>query len=214
MTKIHKSGKLTKGCLPLARHVLIISLLATGASHATAQSSVTLAGQVSSGLNYASNIKGHSDYYVSPAGVARPNVLLFQGNEDLGGGLKALFLLSQSFSTANGTNSGGTGALWSRESYVGLGTPWGTVTLGQQRDFMFDLTIAGYTGSSYSGIVGGHQGPFPTFGVPWAGGGSQDFDRLNGEALNNTVKFKSANFQGLTFGAMYSFGNQAGSFGV
>jgi predicted porin len=40
-----------------------------------------------------------------------------------------------------------------------------------------------------------------------------DVDQLTSSRINNSVKFSSANFYGLTFGAMYGFSNQAGSFG-
>jgi predicted porin len=180
---------------------------------ASAQSSVTLGGVVSSGLNWTTNVKGSKDIYMSPAGVQRPNTIFFKGSEDLSNGTRAIFLLSQMFSTANGTNAGGAGALFSRESYVGLSSNWGTLTAGQHRDFMFDLSINGYSSAFFNGIVGGHQGPFANFGVPYGVGGNADFDRVNGEALPNSVKFTSANFNGLSFGGMYGFGGQPGSFG-
>ncbi|CAE6844265.1 porin [Paraburkholderia nemoris] len=187
---------------------------ALGATHAGAQSSVQLGGLVGAGLNYATNVGGSSSTYMSPAGVLRPNVFFLRGTEDLGGDLKSVFLLSTMFNIANGTNVGGSGSLFSRESYVGLSDQWGTLTAGSHRDFMFDLSVDGYSGAYYAGIVGAHQGPFAGFGVPYGGGGDMDFDRINGEALNNSVKFTSANFNGLTFGAMYGFGGLAGRFGA
>lgn len=152
--------------------------------------------------------------YLLLAGVLRPNTIWINGQEDLGDGYKALFSLSSIFGMNNGSILGAPGALFSRESFVGLSNQFGTLTLGQQRDFMFDtLTVQGYAGTSYQGIWGAHMGPFSSFGVPYAVGNSYDFDRLNGEALNNAVKFKSASFNGLTFGAMYSFGGVPGHFG-
>jgi predicted porin len=187
---------------------------ALSATHAHAQSSVELGGLISAGLNYATNVGGSASTYMSPAGVLRPNTFFLRGTEDLGGDLKSVYLLSAMFSIANGANAGGNGSLFSRESYVGLSDQWGTLTAGSHRDFMFDLSVDGYTGAYYAGIVGAHQGPFAGFGVPYGGNGDMDFDRVNGEALNNSVKFRSANFNGLTFGAMYGFGGQAGRFGA
>ncbi|WP_154677897.1 porin [Paraburkholderia nodosa] len=182
-------------------------------SGAYAQSSVNISGFIGAGLAYTSNVAGHSSIY-QDSGVLRPNTLSFIGKEDLGGGVKALFYLGTLFSINNGAILGAPGSLFSRESYVGLANQYGQVTLGQQRDFMFDtLTVNQYSGNYYQGLWGAHQGPFPTFGAPYVIGGSYDFDRLNGEALNNAVKFKSANFSGLTFGAMYGFGGVAGHFG-
>jgi predicted porin len=182
-------------------------------SGAFAQSSVTLTGLLGAGIGYTSNVGGHSNIY-EDSGILRPNTLSFQGKEDLGGGLKALFYLGTLFSMNTGGILGAPGSLFSRESYVGLSNPYGTLTFGQQRDFAFDtLTVQQYAGIFYEGLYGAHQGPFPKFGVPYVIGGSYDFDRLNGEAINNSVKFKSANFSGLTFGAMYGFGGVAGHFG-
>ncbi|KXV05327.1 hypothetical protein CR51_12755 [Caballeronia megalochromosomata] len=190
-----------------------VSVLLLGCSTgAMAQSSVYVSGFLGAGLGYTSNVGGHSNVYETN-GIARPNQLAFQGREDLGGGLQALFYLGSLFSLTNGAVLGASGSLFSRESYVGLSNQYGTLTFGQQRDFMFDMTVLRYSGTFYQGLYGAHQGPFPTFGVPYVVGGSYDFDRLNGEALNNTVKFKSANFHGVTFGAMYGFGGVAGQFG-
>ncbi|VVE02676.1 Outer membrane porin protein 32 [Pandoraea communis] len=181
---------------------------------AFAQSSVNIAGVIGEGVAYTSNVGGKSSTYLLPAGVLRPNTLWINVQEDLGGGYKALASLSTMFGMNNGATLGAPGAFFSRESYVGLANGYGTLTLGQQRDFMFDtLTLQGYAGAFYQGIWGAHMGPFPAFGVPYVIGNSYDFDRLNGEALNNAVKFKSASFGGFTFGAMYSFGGVPGHFG-
>jgi len=188
-------------------------LLLACSSGAFAQSSVTLSGLLGAGIGYTSNVGGHSNVY-EDSGILRPNTISFQGKEDLGDGVKAIFYLGSLFSMDTGTILGAPGSLFSRESYVGLSNPYGTLTFGQQRDFTFDtLTVQQYAGIFYQGLYGAHQGPFPTFGVPYVIGGSYDFDRLNGEAINNSVKFKSANFNGLTFGAMYGFGGVAGQFG-
>ncbi|OLL28570.1 hypothetical protein BTH42_26565 [Burkholderia sp. SRS-W-2-2016] len=196
-----------------ATAIAVASALGIPAAHVQS-SGVQLGGLVGAGVNYLSDVGGSSSTYMSPAGVLRPNFFYLRGSEDLGGGVKSVFLLSTMFSVANGANLGGTGSMFSRESYVGLSNGWGTLTAGSHRDFMFDLAINGYAGSYFAGIVGSHQGPFAGFGVPYGTGGATDFDRVNGEALNNTVKFASANFSGLTFGAMYGFGGQAGRFGA
>ncbi|CAE6787422.1 hypothetical protein R69776_04596 [Paraburkholderia nemoris] len=181
-------------------------------SAAFAQSSVILSGFLGAGIAYTSNVGGRSNVYESN-GVLRPNTIAMQGKEDLGGGAQVLFYLGTLFTMNSGTILGAPGSLFSRESYVGLSNRYGTLTFGQQRDFMFDMTTHGYAGGYNQGLWGAHQGPFPTFGVPYVIGGSYDFDRLNGEAVNNSVKFKSASFSGLTFGAMYGFGGVAGHFG-
>ncbi|MFM0734768.1 porin [Paraburkholderia sediminicola] len=187
---------------------------AAGITQVHAQSSVQIGGLVSAGVNYTTNVGGSASTFMAPAGVWRPNIFFIRGTEDLGGGLKSVFLLSSLFSIANGGNAGGPGSMFSRESYVGLSNQWGTLTAGQHRDFMFDLSTHGYSGLYFAGRVGGHQGPFANFGTPYSGGGSGDFDRVNGEQIDNSVKFTSAEHAGLTFGALYGFGGQAGNFGA
>jgi predicted porin len=59
-----------------------------------------------------------------------PNSRLgFRATEDLGGGLKALMQLEMGFGVDTGTNSSST-ALFSRDTFVGLAGPFGTVKLG------------------------------------------------------------------------------------
>lgn len=183
------------------------------ANSAQAQSHIEISGLLGAGVGYTSNVGGGVAVTANP-GVLRPNALIFRGDEDLGGGNRAVFYLGSLFSIVNGNVFGGPGSLFSRESYVGLANRYGTVTVGNQRDFMFDsLTLNRYPGSFFEGSYAAHQGPFAKFGVSYSSQGSFDFDRVNGEAIANTVKFKSADFSGLTFGAMYGFGGVPGSFG-
>ena len=62
------------------------------------------------------------------------------GKEDLGGGLKAIFVLENGFNVFNGTLGQG-GDMFGRQAYVGLSTAqYGTVTLGRQYDSVVDFT--------------------------------------------------------------------------
>ncbi|HEX7912407.1 MAG TPA: porin, partial [Paraburkholderia sp.] len=121
------------------------------------------------------------------------------GTEDLGGGLKALFVLESGFNSGNGTLGQG-GALFGRQAYVGLSqNNVGSLTFGRQYSFSTD-----YLGGNYS-----------TGGQTVAGNYAyhiNDVDQLTSSRINNSVKFSSANFAGLTFGAMYGFSNTAGAF--
>ncbi|MHA7680595.1 porin [Cupriavidus sp. PET2-C1] len=192
---------------------LLGSIIGAASSSAEAQSKYEITGLLDAGVGYVSNVGGNSSYRANP-GIFRPNALIFRGEEDLGGGNKALFYLGSLFSIQSGSVFGGPGSLFSRESYVGLSNQYGKLTIGNQRDFMFDtLTLNKYPGSFVAGSYAAHQGPFPTFAVPYSSQPAFDFDRVNGEAIANTIKFKSADFNGLTFGAMYGFGETTGSFG-
>ncbi|VVE31389.1 porin [Pandoraea anhela] len=96
-----------------------------------AQSNVTLYGVISTAVRYTSNIDGlhHDQAEVVSSGIGGSRWGL-KGDEDLGGGNKAVFLLENGF----GTNDGKTAynALFGRQAYVGLSGDWGALTFGRQ----------------------------------------------------------------------------------
>jgi predicted porin len=186
----------------LNKKVLTAATLAVFASAAHAQSSVTLYGLIDAGISYVNNSKtatGHDNLVKYDDGVAQGSRWGLRGTEDLGGGLKALFVLENGFNSGNGTLGQG-GALFGRQAYVGLSqNNVGSLTFGRQYSFSTD-----YLGGNYS-----------TGGQTVAGNYAyhiNDVDQLTSSRINNAVKFSSANFAGLTFGAMYGFSNQAGAF--
>ncbi|RZL11989.1 MAG: porin [Rubrivivax sp.] len=76
---------------------------------------------------------------VESGGIAQSR-LGFTGQEDLGGGLKAVFTLESGFAYDTGTTGS---AFWSRQAFVGLSSPaWGSVTLGHQYTPLFLTTYA------------------------------------------------------------------------
>ncbi|CAD6542793.1 porin [Paraburkholderia sabiae] len=181
---------------------LIASAAAAGTAHA--QSSVTLYGIIDAGISYANHSKtstgASSKLFKYDDGVAQGSRWGMRGTEDLGGGLKALFVLESGFNSGTGASGQG-GALFGRQAYVGVSKDGiGSLTFGRQYAFTTD-----YLGGNYS-----------TGGLTVAGNYAyhiNDVDQLTSSRINNSVKFSSANFSGLTFGAMYGFSNQAGAFG-
>lgn len=169
---------------------------------AHAQSSVTLYGLIDAGVTYVTNAatsRGHDSLVKYGDGVAQGSRWGMRGSEDLGGGMKALFVLESGFSTGDGTLGQG-GALFGRQAYAGLSQNGvGSLTFGRQYSFSTD-----YIGGNY------------TMGSQTAAGNYafhiNDLDQLTASRINNAVKFSSVNFSGLTFGAMYGFSNQAGTF--
>ncbi|MGS0891967.1 porin [Burkholderia stagnalis] len=159
-----------------------------------AQGSVTIYGLLDAGLTMLSNVGG-SRAWVSDSGVQQANRLGFQGSEDLGGGTKAVFTLENGLSLNTGAAQQG-GLLFGRQAYVGLSSPYGTVTLGRQYDFMSEELALTATAAYIGGLYGWHLG---------------DQDRISGERVNNAVKYESPRIGGLSFGALYAFGGVAGS---
>jgi predicted porin len=177
---------------PLAAGMLGIGLCA--ATGASAQSSVTLYGSMDAGVAYINNA-GSGPKVIEEQGNTQPDRWGLKGQEDLGNGWYSTFLLENGFSTATGAMSSA-GTLWNRQAYVGIGsTQWGTVTLGHQSPFNFDWLGSLSTGYLAQSWYAFHPG---------------NIDELADTSIvpfNNSVKFRSASFGGVTFGAMLGMGD-------
>ena len=190
-----------------------LGLTFTGAAYA--QSSVTLFGLMDNGVSYISNEHGHGLVKAND-GVFTPNLWGIKGVEDLGGGLRAIFQLTDQFSVNTGSITPGQ-QLFSKTSYIGLQDDrYGTFTMGSQYDFMaMSLWASGIDTADDGGFFFGFPaGPFQRLGIPNNPTGELDWDRSEGTAIANTVKYLSPSLGGLTVGAMYGFGNVAGSVGT
>ncbi|MDR5758182.1 porin [Caballeronia sp. LZ035] len=181
----------------MKKSLLALAALGVFAGAAHAQSSVTLYGIIDAGFVYTNNAAGQKQYQMS-SGNLQGSRWGLRGTEDLGGGLKAIFVLENGFNVFNGRLGQG-GAEFGRQAYVGLGsTQFGTVTLGRQYDSVVDYTGAFEVGSQWASYFGAHPG---------------DLDNLNNSnRVNNAVKYTSANYAGFTFGGLYSLGGNAGQF--
>jgi outer membrane protein OmpU len=171
-------------------------VFASAASHA--QSAVTLYGLLDEGVTYVSNEAGKR-FIGLVAGENFGNRWGLRGTEALGNGYQAIFDLESDFDLNTGSSVAGIGsALFGRQAWVGMATPYGTVTLGRQYDFAWDfMTLGFFSPAAYALATGGHIG---------------DVDRQGGDRLNNAVKYVSPSYDGLQFGALYSFGGVAGHF--
>jgi predicted porin len=182
----------------MKKYLIAGGLLASvGCTAAHAQSSVTLYGLIDVGINYATNIGGHSQYSMGVGNLAGDRWGV-RGTEDLGGGLKALFVLENGFSLANGRLGQG-GDEFGRHAYVGFSSSkFGTVTFGRQYDAITDLTYMFVAAQTWAGYTSAHPG---------------DVDNTDGSNhINNAIKFTSVSYGGFTFEGTYSFGGIAGRF--
>ncbi|CAG9244658.1 porin [Paraburkholderia unamae] len=181
----------------MKKSLLALAALGAFAGVAHAQSSVTLYGIIDEGFNINTNSGGKHLYNLS-SGVLQGSRFGLRGAEDLGGGLKAVFVLENGFDVNNGKLGQG-GLMFGRQAYVGLSSSqFGTVTLGRQYDSVVDYVGPFESGDQWGGYIAAHPGDIDNFN--------------NAYRTNNTVKFTSTNYAGLTFGGTYSFGGQSGNF--
>jgi predicted porin len=190
----------------MKKTLVAIAITSTFASLAHAQGSVTLYGLIDEGFEAVSNVatsgaNGARQYRLDSASGLNSSRWGLRGVEDLGGGLKAIFQLENGFELNNGRLSQG-GAEFGRQAFVGISSgKFGTVTLGRQYDSVVDY-VGTYSFSDTS--VGTAHSAHPA-----------DLDNFNNSRrTNNAVKFKSADYAGLTFGGVYSFGGVPGSVGT
>ncbi|CAH2897579.1 MULTISPECIES: porin [Paraburkholderia] len=183
----------------MKKSLIVVAVAASFASVAHAQSSVTLYGLLDAGVTYTSNVAHNSKWAAGSGGIDQSRFGL-RGSEDLGGGLKAIFTLESGFNVNNGRFANNNG-MFNRQAFVGLSSAqFGSVTLGRQydaaQDFLAPLTATGSWGGTY-------------FAHPF---NNDNLNTNGGFAVNNSVKYSSANYAGFTFGGTYGFSNQAGAF--
>ena len=164
------------------KHIIAAGLTAICAtSGAWAQSSVTLYGSLDAGIAYISNVGGHSKW-IEEQGNMQPDRWGLKGVEDLGGGLKTVFQLENGFYTNTGAFAKA-GTLFNRQAYVGLSSDQiGTVTLGHQTPFSFDVLgplSTAYQAASWYAFHPGNIDELADTGVV---------------PFDNSVKFRSASF--------------------
>ncbi|MBN3764802.1 porin [Burkholderia sp. Ac-20365] len=180
----------------MKKSLLALAALGAFAGVAHAQSSVTLYGIIDEGFNINTN-SGGSHLYNLSSGVLQGSRFGLRGTEDLGGGLKAVFVLENGFDVNSGKLGQG-GLMFGRQAYVGLSSQFGTVTLGRQYDSVVDYVGPLEAGDQWGGYIAAHPGDLDNFN--------------NAYRVNNAIKFTSANYAGLTFGGLYSLGGVAGDY--
>ncbi|TDV19423.1 porin [Paraburkholderia caballeronis] len=184
----------------------LLAVVAAGVpAIASAQSSVTLYGIIDEGISYTSNVatanpdgsvSGHSAIRLM-SGVMQQSRWGLRGVEDLGGGLKTVFVLENGFDASTGKLAQG-GLLFGKKAYVGLSGPFGTVTVGRQYDTNVDILGPFEVGDQWGGYMAAHPGDLDNFN--------------NTNSTNNAIKFTSNPYRGFTVAAMLGLGGVAGDF--
>jgi len=183
----------------MKKSMLALALTGAFAVSVHAQSSVTLYGVIDTGIVYTNNQTGHSNWQMGTSSTQN-TVFGLKGSEELGGGLHTVFKLEQGFNLNNGTQAF-PGDGFGSQAWVGLQSdPYGTVTFGRQFDVLNDVLGPLTAGSNtWGGNMAAH--PF-----------ENDNLAADSVVVNNTVKYVSPTWSGITFEGMYAFSNKAGGF--
>ena len=160
----------------MKKSLLALAALTAFAGVASAQSSVTLFGVVDLAARDTKN--GSSSIKSLTSGGNSTSRLGFRGVEDLGGGLRAGFVIEGDVVPDTGTGSGTGGAMtWTRRSTVSLMGGFGEIRLGRD-----------YTPSFWNHVI------FDPFGFIGVGGSSNVISTVNSGAgtlvrANNTIGY-------------------------
>jgi predicted porin len=134
------------------KNLIAVAALATLAVSAQAQSSVTLYGNVDAGLAYV-KVKqaGNSDTTTAvESSILTESFFGLKGQEDLGGGLKAIFKLESFIDVDTGATTAGN--FFGKNAYVGLAGDFGTVKLGNQES-LFKTEAAAFDAFGVSPVL-------------------------------------------------------------
>jgi len=184
------------------KKTLIPAALALAAAACCAQSSVTVYGVVDAGVTQVSGLKNGKIRQLA-SGIMDGSRLGFRGNEDLGGGWRALFTLESrleldtgglsnrppsgsqvpdrvaqagllglpgalqpvvsavSGNIGNGIGVNLGGALWDRQIYAGLVTPFGAILAGRQYTPAYEASATFDTLGTQSALAFGQVGSIP-----------------------------------------------------
>ncbi len=141
----------------------------------------------------------------------------FKGTEDLGSGVKGLFVLETGIAGDTGGFNQGNLA-FARQSFVGLQGDFGTVSLGRQYTSYF-LTLSQVADPFASGLAGNAQNLMLPPGVPANLPAATDPATVGAEPdrairMNNAIKYTAPLKNGFSGEVAYGFGEAAGSNGA
>jgi predicted porin len=175
--------------------VALVAMAAVASGGAVQAQSLTLFGLYDAALEHVTDVgPGRAGLNRMPSLTGSfPSRIGLRGAEELGGGLRANFIIEEGFTPDMGTISQG-GRAWGRQAWVGLSGPWGAVSLGRQ-----------YTMLYWSILDADVLGP------SLYGSGSLDAYVPNARA-DNVFVYKGS-FGGVTLGASFSLGRDAVSGG-
>lgn len=185
-------GAGTAGAQQAQKEELRQIILPAGGMAATPASSVTIYGLIDTSVAYASAPGGR--IWKLDSGHMNGSRLGFRGSEDLGGGLRANFLLEAGINSDTGTsgqNQGAGAKFFGRGAIVGLSGGFGEIRLGR--------TVVA--------IASEAQAVGDAFGLG-GGGNLQGIQPAPGR-VNNTIWYQSPTFNGFLAKLSYSPGEHS-----
>jgi len=192
---------------------MLLATLIGGAltAPAMAQTNVTVSGLVDA---YAGSMRNAGDAKSRASlnsGGMTTSWFGFKGSEDLGGGLKANFLLTSFFQADTGMQGRFPGdTMWSRDANVGLSGGFGALSFGRELAPHFLPTILfNPFGDSYTFAPLILHADVPLFNASgWTNSVAGD------TGWSNSIRYTTPNFGGLTANVHYQLGEVAGRNGV
>jgi predicted porin len=197
----------------MQKKIIALAVAGLASTAAFAQSNVQIYGVADAFVGYlhtSTALSRSADSVLVGSGGMSGSRLGFKGTEDLGNGLKAMFLLEQGFNIDNGTNldagstAGAAGtatasSAFNRQSFVGLSSKAGDLTLGRQYAPGYGYSIA-YDALAATAFSPLQQGQ----GFMAATAASTGNARWN-----NSIKYVTPNMGGVQVQAVYRAGEQA-----
>lgn len=190
--------------------LLSAALTAASAIPAIAQTGVSVSGLVDA---YAGSMRNAGDARstsVLNSGGMTTSWIGFKGSEDLGGGLKANFLLTSFIQVDSGVQGRFPGdTMWSRDANVGLSGNFGALSFGRELAPHFLPTILfNPFGDSYTFAPLILHADVPLFNASgWTNSVAGD------TGWSNSIRYVTPDFGGLKVNLHYQFGEIAGNSG-
>jgi predicted porin len=188
----------------MKKSLLALAVLGAFAGVASAQSTVTIYGQVDAALGKSI---GSEDKEVMDPSDSR---IGFRGTEDLGGGLKGLFNIEHRFDSGTGSYAdiGNGQRFWHGIAMVGLGGGFGTVGLGRlyQASWIVTNQIDPWGDDTVAGLRS--VGILPEVTIVENDDGDQlvGLQDSNDKRSDNAIRYDSPSLGGFTFAASMAEG--------
>jgi predicted porin len=182
--------------------------LAAGGSASFAQSSVQIYGLVDEWAG-SQKLPGNASAWAISGGGMSTSFWGMKGADDLGGNYRAIFALEGFFLAQNGQAGRFPGdTFFSRDAYVGIESPYGTVTGGRLTTPLFISTILfNPFADSY---VFSPMVKHVYLGLGTGPGYTTDQSVIGDSGWSNAMQYATPDFNGLNGNATYALGNTVG----